>query len=298
MAEIKLVEDYQVTILRNDVRDSLQMAGEQCVVLQLFHAGDPDAVPCPQCGDDTYQSPEADCLSCYGTTFDGGVRVAMKAWALFTDHEVSEQLGNRGTYQPDKREVQFEAFPLTVEHDVIVRVSQWNGDGSVGAIEGYHMLQTVTRRSLRTGARFGQATWDVVAQKAQLSELNPNMKMITNYPIVGKTFLESLQLTPATATTPASIIAEPDVRVIYYPFETAPGGVEPVTGNLGGDAAAFVFTQEIPQNTWTIMHNLGYDPSVSVIVGGEEVDADVDFPTNNEVVVTFNSPEAGMARLT
>jgi hypothetical protein len=297
MAEIKLVEDYAITSLRNDVRDSLSMAGEQCVVLQLFHAGDSDAVPCVYCGDDTYKSPEGDCPSCYGTTFQGGVRVAMKAWALFTDHDVSEQVGNRGVYRPDKREIQFEAFPLTVEHDVVVRVLQWNTDGSVGQIEGYYMLQTVTRRSLRTGNRFGQYRWDVVAQKAQLSELNPNMKFITNYPIVGLTFLESLQLSPATTTLPASVIAEPDVRVIYFPFEVAPGGVEPVT-TTGGDAAAFVFTQEIAQDTWIIQHNLGYEPSVSVIVEGEEVEGDVDFPTNNEVVVTFNTPLAGEARLT
>lgn len=298
MAEIKLVEDYAITTLRNDVRDSLSMAGEQVVVLQLFHAGDPDAVPCAQCGDDTYRSAETDCPSCYGTTFQGGVRLAMKAWALFSDHEVAEQVGNRGTYQPDKREVQFEAFPLTVEHDVVVRVRQWNADGSVSVVEGYYMLQTVTRRSLRTGARFGQATWDVVAQKAQLSELNPNMKMITDYPIVGKIFLESLQLTPATTITPASLIAEPDVKVIYIPFEPAPGGVEPVSGAGTGDAAAFVFTQTIPAATWTILHNLGYEPSVSVIVGGEEVEADVEFPNNNLVVVSFNFPEMGIARLT
>ena len=72
MAVIKLVEDYAVTQLRKDVRDSLTMAGEQSVLLRLFHAGDPDAVLCPQCGDDIYKSPEKDCTSCYGTMRTAG----------------------------------------------------------------------------------------------------------------------------------------------------------------------------------------------------------------------------------
>lgn len=188
MAVIKLVENYAVSQLRKDVRDSLMMTGEQAVLLQLFHAGDSDAVPCPQCGDSVYKSPETDCYSCYGTMFDGGVRQAMKVWALFTDHVASEQLSQRGTYQVDQRSVQFEAFPTVIEHDVIARVSSWNFDGTPGTVEGFYILQQVTRRSLRTGNRFGQSSTDLVAQKAQLSELSGAVKMIERYPLAGKTF--------------------------------------------------------------------------------------------------------------
>jgi hypothetical protein len=191
VAVIKLVEDYSVRQLRRDVRDSLTLAGEQAILLNTFHVGEADAIPCPQCGDDIYKSPEADCLSCYGTMFDGGVRKANKIWALFTDKPVPEQDGPRGVFRPDVRSVQFEAFPMISEHDVLVRVRAWGAPGTPSELEGFYMLQVPQRRSLRTGSRFGQHSWDVVGQKAQLSELPASMKMITQYPILGKTFAEA-----------------------------------------------------------------------------------------------------------
>lgn len=298
MAVIKLVEDYAITSLRNDVRDALMMTGEQAILLQLYHPDDTDIQDCPQCGGDAYNSPEEDCTSCYGTMFLGGVRTAMLVWTVFTDHDVSEQLGQRGTYRPDNRSVQFEAFPVVSEHDVIVRVQQWGAAGVPAALEGYYMLQSVTRRSLRTGNRFGQFSWDVVGQKAACSELNPTMKAITLYPILGKTFREGVQTTAATSSTAAHTVYEPDVKVVYL-YETAQGGTTTDASDIqGGTDMAFVYNQTLPASTWTITHTLGYEPSVSIIINGEEVDADVDFPNNSVVVVTFNSPQTGIARLT
>jgi hypothetical protein len=296
MAVIKLVEDYAVTSLRNDVRDAMMMTGEQAILLQLYHPGDADADPCPQCGGDIYNSPEEDCLSCYGTMFNGGVRVAMLVWTVFTDHDVPEQLSQRGVYRPDSRSVQFEAFPMVSEHDVIVRVQQWASAGVPSVLEGYYILQSVTRRSLRTGNRFGQFSWDVVGQKAQCSELNSTQKGLTLYPILGQTFMESVATTPATSALPSQTVYEPDVKVVYTPIEAIPGESE--TTDSGGADVAFVYNQSLPASTWTITHTLGYEPTVSIIVAGEEVDADVDFPNNSVVVITFNNPQTGIARLT
>lgn len=210
MAVIKLVENYAVTQLRKDVRDSLMMAGEQAILLQLYHPGDKDAQPCVVCGDDIYNSPEMDCPSCYGTLFEGGVRQAQLVWALFTDRDVSEQLSPRGTYRPDQRSVQLEGFPLVSEHDVIVRVQQWSSPNTPTVIEGYYMLQTVTRRSLRTGNRFGQYSADVVAQKAAVSELNGAVKSIVNYPIVGVSFTASTTLPPASPEIITEAVVNPN----------------------------------------------------------------------------------------
>lgn len=295
MAVIKLVEDYSVRQLRADVRDSLMMAGEQAVLLQMFHPGDPDAVPCPECGDDLYNSPERHCTSCYGTMFDGGVRAAMKVWALFTDHQYNEQLGNRGTYEPDTRHVQMEAFPLVAEHDVIVRVQGWAATGAAGVLKGFYVLGPVDQRSLRTGNRAGQYNWDVVGQKANANELPARNYGIQSYPIAGHVFEESAQLLAPTATTVAGALLEPDVKVVYFPFTEGSAGLEPeqpvtVTG--------FLFTQTIATSTWTIVHNLGYEPQVSIIVGNEEVEAEVDYPNITTAVISFGVPVAGTARLT
>jgi hypothetical protein len=88
---------------------------------------------------------------------------------------------------------------------------------------------------------------------------------------------------------------EPDTRVVYFPFNPATG--EPTTG--GGDVAAgFTFTQTIPASIWTIAHTLGYDPTVTIIIGDEEVDAEIEYPNNSVVVINFGVPVAGTARLT
>lgn len=294
MSVIKLVEDYSVRQLRHDVRDSLQMAGEQAILLQTYHAGDPDAVPCPECGDDLYDSAERDCTSCYGTMFSGGVRQAVKVWTLFTDHQINEDLGKQGHYQPDKRSFQFEAFPLVSEHDIVARVRTWNVDGSPAILEGFYLLGEVARRSLRTGNRFGQFWWDVVGQKAQVAELPTRKHGITTYPIVGKTFIDATAATP-TAATPLTQIVEPDTRVVYFPFNPATG--EPTDGTGNELATGVTFTQTIPQSVWTIEHTLGYNPTVSIIVNDEEVDAEIDYPNNSVVVITFGVPVAGTARL-
>lgn len=300
MAVIKLTEPYAITQLRRDVRDSLMTNGEQAILLQLYHPGEDDSVPCPQCGDDLYKSPEMDCPSCYGTMFDGGVRKAMKVWAMFSDKPYTESHGPRGEFHPDAREVQLEAFPRVMEHDVVVRVDGWNATGTPSSVYGYYILQGVNQRSLRTGNRFGQSSFDIVAQKAQLTRLPESMKAITMYPILGQFFEASVQLTPATPTLPAALRAEPDTKIIYFPFEPAPGGVEPVEPGApsGGTSDAFVFVQATPAATWTITHPLGYKPSVTVLVGGEEVEPDVAVPDTQVVVVTFSTPQAGEARLT
>lgn len=250
------------------------------------------------CGDDIYKSPELDCQSCFGTTFNGGVRYSMLLWALFTDQQHPEQLGARGDYRPDARNAQFEAFPPVREHDVIVRVEQWTSDGVPGEIRGFYELGAVTQRSVRTGSRFGQTAADIVGQKAAVSMLSENMRGITQYPIVGGTFVQSVQLEAATPTQAAQAVVEPDTKVIFLPLEIAPGGVsEAPGGGTGGGEAAFVFTQLIPATIWNITHNLGYEPAVSIMVNDEEVDADVVYPNENIAVITFNTPQAGIARL-
>lgn len=278
MAVVKLVENYAITSLRNDVRDSLTLAGEQSVLLQLFHSGDHDAQPCPQCGDDVYKSPEMRCPSCYGTTFNGGARTALKVWALYTDDDKDEQRTNRGEFQPDARSVQLEAFPMVVEHDVIARVKSWNSDGTAAVLEGYYILQKVTRRSLRTGSRAGQYGYDVVAQKAQLSEM-PDGAPLTRYPILGQHFSESVS---TRSTSPPSIVTQPDSKVIFFPS----GGFTPGGGNrtyaqtLGNDV----------DTTFVVTHNFGTeDVTVGAYdtVTGEEVTVDVPHRTVNTVVVRF-----------
>lgn len=193
MPRIDLPEPYSVSLARQSIRDSLLSHGEECVLLQMYHIGEDEgkAKRCPQCYDDIYkQSEAANCTDCFGTTFVGGVKSAVRVWGLFTDHVAAEQIGQNGVWTPDQRDVQTEPFPLLTEHDFIVRVRMWDSLHKPIEVEGYYGVQQVTRNSLRTGNRFGQARWDIVGQKATITELQKNSP-IYSYPVVGVQFSDS-----------------------------------------------------------------------------------------------------------
>jgi hypothetical protein len=63
-------------------------------------------------------------------------------------------------------------------------------------------------------------------------------------------------------------------------------------------ARSFNFVQSSAAATWTINHNLGFKPSVELLnSGSQEIDGDVVHTSANQVVVTFNVPVSGFARL-
>jgi hypothetical protein len=68
----------------------------------------------------------------------------------------------------------------------------------------------------------------------------------------------------------------------------------------GGDSAvAYVHAQRSAETVWTINHNLGLRPAVTLIdTGGNEIDADVIHISVNQLVIHFAIPVAGVARLT
>lgn len=188
MATIKLAEQYAVESLRRDVRDSLIMTGELCILLQMYHPEvDKDATRCPNCHDDVYTSGEGDCTVCYGTTIEGGVKDVQRVWGLFTDTIWAEQYAKQGQWIPDAREIQTEAFPLLVEHDIIIRVREWDDHHHPLDVEGFYNLAAVTRVSLRTGSRPGQRDWDVVGQRAAVVKVNDTLP-ITKFPVIGRSF--------------------------------------------------------------------------------------------------------------
>lgn len=66
-----------------------------------------------------------------------------------------------------------------------------------------------------------------------------------------------------------------------------------ITGNA---TDTFFFTQSTPATVWTITHNLGKHPAVTVEDSTHrEVFAEKHFTSNNQVQVFFNAPESGYA---
>jgi hypothetical protein len=61
---------------------------------------------------------------------------------------------------------------------------------------------------------------------------------------------------------------------------------------------AFTFYQDEEAATWTISHNLGYNPIIRVFIGVNEVQPEsITHPDVNTTIVTFSTPQAGYARL-
>lgn len=65
-------------------------------------------------------------------------------------------------------------------------------------------------------------------------------------------------------------------------------------GGGGGSGANFVFVQNVPATTWTVVHNLNKRCAVQVVdIFFHEIEADILWDSDNQVTITLNNPEAG-----
>lgn len=63
-----------------------------------------------------------------------------------------------------------------------------------------------------------------------------------------------------------------------------------------GTGSNYVHTQAIPSATWTVAHNLGYYPSVTVVDSSKrEVEGQVEYIDINNVIITFAAAFSGSA---
>jgi hypothetical protein len=70
------------------------------------------------------------------------------------------------------------------------------------------------------------------------------------------------------------------------------------TTNFNDTDETFTFTQSTASASWTINHNLGQFPAVTVVDNtGKVVIADVQYVNSNQIVVSFATPFAGKAYL-
>ena len=70
-------------------------------------------------------------------------------------------------------------------------------------------------------------------------------------------------------------------------------------GSGSSSGVAYTHLQSVAAAVWTLNHNLGFRPSVSILdTGGNEVEADVVHMNSNQLVIRFAIPLAGLARLT
>lgn len=74
----------------------------------------------------------------------------------------------------------------------------------------------------------------------------------------------------------------------------------PAGGGGGGGTAdiKYTFTQTVASATWTIVHSLGVFPAVTIVDNsGNVVHGDIVYSSSNQIVVTFDTAQAGKAYL-
>ena len=88
------------------------------------------------------------------------------------------------------------------------------------------------------------------------------------------------------------IVVEPIVPIIQV---TAPGPQGPA-GVFTPSDIAYTHTQAVSSATWTINHNLGFNP-VAVVLdsGGTQCEGAVSYPTTSQMVITFTGAFTGVA---
>ena len=93
-------------------------------------------------------------------------------------------------------------------------------------------------------------------------------------------------------TAPAGqLIVTTDTNELFVGTET--GVVQ-----VGGNQETYIFTQTPAMETWTIDHNLGKYPSVTLVdVNGETVEASVKYTNANQIICEFSPAMSGKAYL-
>jgi hypothetical protein len=123
-----------------------------------------------------------------------------------------------------------------------------------------------------------------------------------------------------TRTKTDSVVSEPADRLleVHDPGVAGPPNVLTVGTVTAGTAAvsitgvaptqvlnfvlpvsgSYAHTQSVSSATWTITHNLGYRPAVSVVdSGGNYVVGDVNYVSVNALTISFSAPFGGFAYL-
>lgn len=110
-----------------------------------------------------------------------------------------------------------------------------------------------------------------------------------------------------------TVTRETNEVVINAPGPMGPQGIQGPTGDTGatgptgptgpqgpkGDSGGFyVHTQGVPSATWTITHNLGYNPAISIVdSAGNVVEGSYEYNSTNQMTATFSGSFSGTAYL-
>ena len=108
---------------------------------------------------------------------------------------------------------------------------------------------------------------------------------------------EVIEVLESSTTLEIVEAAEPEILEIVEAGPQGPRGLPGQPGPPGGDLSTS-FEQSTAQAVWTIDHELGKYPSVTVVdSAGDTVEGAVSYPSLGRVIVRFSAAFAGTAYL-
>jgi hypothetical protein len=110
-------------------------------------------------------------------------------------------------------------------------------------------------------------------------------------PVATPTVLRGPPGPPGAAGAPGAR-GEPGPSVQGPPGSPGPQG----PAGRDGETSHYTHTQQVAADVWTVTHNLGRYPSVTVIdSAGDESSGEVRHLSTNQIVITFSAPFSGIA---
>ena len=95
-----------------------------------------------------------------------------------------------------------------------------------------------------------------------------------------------------TQPTIPRVIVEDNVTNVIV---TAPGPQGPAGTFSPGDVS-YTHIQSVASNTWTVNHNLGFNPTAVVLdSAGTNCEGTFSYPTTNTLIITFTAAFTGTA---
>ena len=291
---------------------ALWYLGEHAMFALMWHLEDFEAglvERCPVCfvsqgpiADVYGQADEHDCLSCFGTTFDGGFKALIVRPAIFSDADESETRHARGVVQPST---------LTIDSTPDFRVR--TGDYAFRRNGDRFYLRVPERITLRTG--FGSPTQAETAIAYNHANAAQEDATSASYLIPpGRQELAAIlglasriprpwtdheviraPLIPTEETTPTLTWSTPIGGTVM----AGPPGPQGPSGPQGLSGGSYTHTQFTASNTWIIVHPLGYQPAGVRVLdsAGTEVEGIVSYPAPDQVRIDFAVPFGGTAYL-
>lgn len=106
------------------------------------------------------------------------------------------------------------------------------------------------------------------------------------------------QILVTQSSAPKTVFETNEVQRLKVTGMRGPKGDTGPKGDDGTPGGSFIHNQSALSATWTIVHNLGFNPNVTAQdSGGSTIEGNVVYTDSNNLTITFSAASSGVAYL-